>query len=78
MSVIGSERVTPPPVPTALIVYVPVLVALVAVNVRTEVPLPGVAKLVFEKDAVTPVGRPVELTAIAELKAPESWLDKLT
>ncbi len=54
------------------------MVALVAVNVTTEVPLPGAAKLALEKDAVTPAGRPVALTAIAELKAPESWLDKLT
>ena len=52
--------------------------ALVALNVRTEVPLPGAAKLAFEKEAVTPVGKPVELSAIAELKAPESWLDKLS
>ena len=54
------------------------MVALVEVNVRTEVPLPGAAKLAFEKDAVTPVGKPVELSATDELKAPESWIDKLT
>lgn len=54
------------------------MVALVAVNVTTEVPLPGAAKLVFEKDVVTPVGRPVQLSAIGALKAPESWLDKFT
>jgi hypothetical protein len=54
------------------------LVVLVAVNVTTEVPLPGPAKLAFEKDTVTPVGKPVQLSATGELKAPESWLDKLT
>lgn len=54
------------------------MVALVALNVTVDVPLPGATKLALENDTVTPVGRPVQLSATAELKAPESWLDKLT
>ena len=54
------------------------MVALVAVNVTTEVPLPGAARLAFENAAVIPVGRPVQLSATAELKAPESALERAT
>ena len=54
------------------------MAALVAEKVTTVVPLPGAVRLAFENAAVTPVGSPVQLSATAELKAPESALDKLT
>ena len=54
------------------------MTALVAVKTTTEVPLPGGTRLTFEKEAVTPAGRPVQLSATDELNAPERAVDKLT
>lgn len=54
------------------------MIAADGVNVTTDVPLPGAARLALEKDAVTPAGRPVKLSAMVELKAPDNWLAKLT
>lgn len=64
------ECVSVPEVPVTVTVAVPTVAVAEAVNVRVEVALPlagGVTGLV-EKAAVTPVGRPVALSVVAELK----------
>jgi hypothetical protein len=62
--------VSDPEVPVTVTVAVPVVAVAEAVNVRVEVALPfagGVTGLV-ENAAVTPVGRPLALNVVAELK----------
>ena len=59
-----------PEVPVTVTVAVPRVAVEEAVSVRTEVPVPfagGVTGLVAN-DAVTPLGRPVALSVVAELK----------
>ena len=63
-----------PEVPVTVTVAVPVVAVAEAVSVRVEVALPfagGVTGFV-ENAAVTPLGRPVALSVVAELKL--SWL----
>jgi len=62
--------VVEPEVPVIVTVAAPVVAVAEAVSVRTEVTLPlaaGVTGLV-ENAAVTPVGKPVALRVVAELK----------
>ena len=59
-----------PEVPVMVIVAAPVVAVAEAVSVSVELALPlagGVTGLV-EKAAVTPLGRPVALSVVAELK----------
>ena len=49
-----------------------------AVSVMMAVPLPGAATLAFENVAVTPLGSPAALSAMAELKSPEVLLVTVT
>ena len=63
-----------PEVPVTVTVAEPVVAVAEAVNVSVELMLPlagGVTGLV-EKAAVTPLGKPVALSVVAELKLP--WL----
>jgi hypothetical protein len=59
-----------PEVPFTVTVAVPVVALLEAVSVRVEVALPFAAGVTgfFENAAVTPLGRPVTLSVVAELK----------
>jgi hypothetical protein len=62
--------VSDPEVPVTVTVAVPVVAVAEAVNVRVEVALPfagGVTGLT-ENVAVTPLGRPLALNVVAELK----------
>ena len=64
------EWVRDPETPVTVTVAVPTVADADAVNVRVEVALPlagGVTGLV-EKAAVTPLGKPVVLSVVAELK----------
>jgi hypothetical protein len=64
------EWVSVPEVPVTVTVAIPTVADAEAVNVRVEVALllgGGVTGLV-EKAAVTPVGKPVALKVVAELK----------
>ena len=64
------EWVREPETPVTVTVAVPTVADAEAVNVRVEVALPlagGVTGLV-EKAAVTPLGKPVALSVVAELK----------
>lgn len=61
-----------PDVPVTVTVAAPVVAVAEAVNVSVEFTLPlagGVTGLV-EKAAVTPLGKPVALSVVAELKLP--------
>ena len=62
--------VTLPPLPVTVIVEVPTIAVLSALNVKVELPLPGAASEVGLKAAVTPVGNPDTDRATAELKPP--------
>lgn len=64
--------VMPPPVPVTVMVYVPVAVVEVTASVSVDVPEPGAAMEAGLRVAVTPVGAPVAVKAIAELKPPET------
>ena len=64
--------VMPPPVPVTVIVYVPVAVVEATVMVMVEVPEPGAVMDAGLKLTVTPVGWPVAVKSIAELKPPET------
>ena len=67
---IGVLAVSVPDVPVTVTVNVPVVAVEVAVNVSVEVTLPfagGVTGL-GENAAVTPLGSPVALSVVAELK----------
>ena len=64
--------VIPPPVPVTVIVYVPVVVVEATAMVIVDVPEPGAAIDVGLKLTVTPVGWPLALNAIAELRPPET------
>ena len=63
--------VIPPPVAVTVTVYVPAD-AVPAFSVSVELPEPGAAMDVVLKEAVAPEGRPEALSAIAELKPPET------
>ena len=60
----------PPPVAVMVIVWLPVEALLLALKVTVELPDPGAAIEVGLKVAVTPVGRPLAESEIAELKPP--------
>jgi hypothetical protein len=62
--------VTLPPLAVTVMVAVPVVAVLDAVKVSVELPLPGAAKLVGLKLAVTPVGSPDTDNDTAELNPP--------
>ena len=62
---------TPPPLALIVIVDVPVVAVLLAVNVSVELPEPGAAIDVGLKLAVTPAGSPLAESETAELKPPE-------
>lgn len=64
--------VMPPPVPVTVIVYVPVVVVEATAMVIVDVPEPGAAMDVGLKLTVTPVGWPLAVRPIAELKPPET------
>ncbi len=64
--------VSPPPVPVTVMVYVPVAVVEATAMVMVEVPEPGAAMGVGLKLTVTPVGWPLAVKAMAELKPPEA------
>jgi len=64
--------VIPPPVPVTVIEYVPLGVEEPAVSVSVEDPAPGAPIGVVLNAAVVPVGSPVALSAIDELKPPET------
>lgn len=53
-------------------VYVPVAVVDATVKVTVDVPEPGAAIDAGLKPTVTPVGAPVEVSAMAELNPPET------
>jgi hypothetical protein len=64
--------VSEPDVPVTVTVAAPVVAVAEAVNVSVELALPlagGVTGLV-EKAALTPLGKPVALSVVAELKLP--------
>ncbi|HEU4416760.1 MAG TPA: hypothetical protein VFT65_18365, partial [Candidatus Angelobacter sp.] len=61
---------TLPPVALMVTVEAPVAAVLLAVNVSVELPEPGAAIEVGLNAAVTPVGRPVAESEIAELNPP--------
>jgi hypothetical protein len=63
-----AVAVTPPPVALIVIVYVPAVAPPPAVSVRVDEPDPGEAMVDGLKLAVTPAGRPVAVSEIAELK----------
>jgi len=62
--------VIPPPTPVTVIGYVPSAAPLSTVKVNVELPLPGAAIGLGANPAVTPLGTPVALSVIAELKPP--------
>lgn len=64
--------VTPPPVPVTVRVYEPAAAVEATAMVIVEVPEPGEATDDGLKLTVTPVGCPVAVRAIAELKPPET------
>jgi hypothetical protein len=72
VSVTVAVCVIPPPVPVTVIMYVPATVVEATARVRVEVPEPGAAMVEELKLAVTPVGAPLAVKAIAELKPPET------
>lgn len=78
VSVSGAVCVMPPPVPFTLMVYVPGVAFDATLKVAVRVPSPGAARVDFDKDAVTPVGNPVMLTATVDLKDPRCKLLRLT
>ena len=67
--------VTPPPVPVTVIVYEPVAVVDATVIVIVEEPEPGAGMDDGLKPTVTPEGWPLALSAIAELKPPETLVE---
>ena len=72
VSEIVAVWVNPPPVPVTVMVYVPVAVVEATARVAVDVPEPGAAMDVGLKLTVTPVGWPLAVSAIAELKPPET------
>ena len=66
---------TPPPLALIVIVDVPVVAVLLAVNVSVELPEPGAAIDVGLKLAVTPAGSPLAESETAELKPPETVVE---
>jgi hypothetical protein len=68
VSEIVAFCVTPPPVPVIVIVYLPVAVFEATFRVTLEAPVPGAAMGVGLKPTVTPVGWPLAVKAMAELK----------
>lgn len=67
--------VTLPPLAVIVMFTVPVVAVLEAVSVSVELPLPGAAKLVGLKLAVTPAGSPDADSDTAELNPPLSVVD---
>src|SRR6185503_518526 len=65
----------PPTLALMVIVDVPVVAVLLAVNVSVELPEPGAAIDVGLKLAVTPAGRPLAESETAELKPPETVVE---
>ena len=67
--------VNPPPVPVTVTTYVPVAVEVPTVNVRVELPEPGAAMDDGLKPPWSRSADPEALSAMAELKPPEtaSW-----
>ena len=64
--------VMPPPVPVMVMVEVPAVAVEATVSVKVDEPEPGAAMDAGLNAAVTPVGRPDAVRAIAELKPPET------
>lgn len=62
--------VTPPPEAVTVMFVVPAVAVLLAVKVSVELPLPGAAREVELKLAVTPAGKPETDSEIAELNPP--------
>ena len=70
VSAIVTVFVTPPPLAVTVTFAVPVVAVLLAEKVSVELPLPGAARLLGLKAAVTPEGSPEADNEIAELKPP--------
>jgi len=66
---------TPPPLALIVIVDVPAVAVVLAVNVSVELPEPGAAMDVGLNAAVTPEGSPLAESDTAELKPPETVVE---